>query len=183
MRHLGGSYLDNPDTNTFVPDVWKRLAEDHQLRTMISVGCGVGWDIEWWSKHYETAMGVEGDPDALARARTPNVLWHDYVLGPLAPHVRYDLGWCAEFVEHVEAAFMANWMATLQACRMVVITFATPGQGGYHHVNEQPEAYWLERFAEYGFEPMPEVTRWMRATDAGGAWGRRTLTAFRNTAT
>lgn len=189
MRHLGGSYLDNPDTNTFVPDVWQRLRVDYGLYSFLSVGCGVGWDVEWWQKQAATtgfglphirAIGVEGDPEAFRKRRVDSLIWHDYTLGPWAPVEKYDLGWCAEFVEHVEACFIPNWMATLKACGLVVMTFATPGQGGYHHVNEQPEGYWLDQFDKYGFEYLPEVTRWMRATDGGGAWGRRTLTAFRN---
>ena len=64
---------------------------------------------------------------------------------------------------------------------MVAMTFATPGQGGHHHVNEQPESYWLAKFAAAGFEHVPEETAKMRATDKGAAWGRRTLTFFRNT--
>jgi hypothetical protein len=42
-------------------------------------------------------------------------------------------------------------MTTLTQGSIVVITHATPGQGGYHHVNEQPAEYWVEQFARYQF--------------------------------
>jgi hypothetical protein len=92
----------------------------------------------------------------------------------------YDLAWCAEFVEHVEQQHMANWMATLQRCRYVCMTFAVPGQHGHHHVNEQPEEYWLDRFHQAGFDHLADESASLRATADDEAWGRTTLTFFRN---
>ncbi len=39
-----------------------------------------------------------------------------------------------------------------------MITHATPGQGGYHHVNEQSVTYWLKNLKKAGFKLEPEVT-------------------------
>lgn len=179
--HLGGGRLDQPDDHTFMPDIWERLVDDYKISSVIDVGCGGGWTTKWFADHGVRAVGVEADPAALrvAQAQGVRLLPHDYTQGPLVPDDEFDLGWCAEFVEHVEDAFVDNWLATMKRCRFVCMTFATPGQGGYHHVNERPETYWLERFAAAGFEHVPEETARMRATDRGSPWGRRTLTFFR----
>lgn len=178
--HLGGSYIDHPDFNTWLPDIWECLILDYQIRSVLDLGCGAGFSTAWFQARVGRVLGVEGDPAALRARRCDPIVAHDFAEGPFVPVDVYDLAWCAEFVEHVEARFMANWMATLQRCRYVCMTFARPGQGGHHHVNEQNEDYWLDRFKTAGFEHLPEETASMRATASGEAWGRPTLTLFRN---
>jgi hypothetical protein len=43
-------------------------------------------------------------------------------------------------------------MDSFQKAKYVIATHAFPGQGGHHHVNEQPYSYWVQKFAEYGFK-------------------------------
>jgi SAM-dependent methyltransferase len=179
--HLGGAHHDKPDFNTWMPDVWEHLVLAYQVRSVLDVGCGVGFSTSWFLGRGLRALGVEGDPAALAARRCDPIVAHDFAAGPFLPRDTYDLGWCAEFVEHVEARYRANWLAALQRCRYACITFATPGQGGHHHVNEQPESYWLETFRGAGFDHLADETARLRSTCRGGeSWGRPTLTFFRN---
>lgn len=180
--HLGGSYVTVPDQNTWMPDVWSRLIDDYSVQSVIDLGCGAGWSTEWFAARVAHVLGVEGDPAALQARRCDSIVAHDYTLGPLTTSEGYDLCWCAEFVEHVEARFEKNWLATMLRCRYVCMTFAVPGQGGHHHVNEQPESYWLRRFNEAGFEHVVTETERLRATSRGEPWGRPTLTFFQNRA-
>jgi hypothetical protein len=60
------------------------------------------------------------------------------------------------------------------------MTHATPGQGGYHHVNEQPSGYWIEKMREAGFTHLERDSQWMQATGPDTHYGRRTLMLFRN---
>lgn len=179
--HLGGSYLDVPDTNTYCPDVWQYLADKYLIDTMVDVGCGAGWNTEWWHSRGFHAVGIEGWPDAIAKIRLPmeRVIVHDYTKGPL-PIPRTDFGWCSEFVEHVEEQFIGNWMATAACCRYFCMTFATPGQTGFHHVCERTFAFWVEQFEKNQFKLNLVETDYLRSTDQGGAWGRKTLSFFRN---
>jgi SAM-dependent methyltransferase len=178
--HLGGSHIDKPDFYTWLPDIWARLILDYGIESVLDLGCGAGWSTEWFSKRCKRVLGIEGDPTALALRRCDPIIQHDFTQGPFIPRSHYDLGWVAEFVEHVEAKYMVNWMATLQRCQYVAMTFAVPGQGGHHHVNEQLEPYWQARFKQAGFEHVPEETARMRATASSETWGRPTLTFFRN---
>lgn len=178
--HLGGCSIDTPDPYTWMPDVWQRLISDYHLESVLDLGCGAGWVAAWFAERVPRVLGLEGWPAAIAARRIDPMVTHDFTVSAWKPIASYDLGWCSEFVEHIEAAFMPNWMASLKKCRYVCMTFATPGQGGYHHVNEQPEGYWIDHFREYGFDHVPEETAKLRATANGEPWGRRTLTFFKN---
>jgi SAM-dependent methyltransferase len=183
-EHLGGAILeDGGDRDTWMPDVWERLITDYAIRSVVDVGCGAGFSTRWFEERIGCAnvLGVEGDPAAFDKRRSERIVLHDYTLGPFDPGHDFDLGWTSEFVEHVDARYVANWMASLRRCRFVCMTFAVPGQGGYHHVNEQPEEYWLEKFAAAGFEHVPKETARLRATSSGQVYGRPTLTFFRRT--
>ena len=56
---------------------------------------------------------------------------------------------CSEHIEHVD-----NYVETLSVnCgRILVMTHALPGQGGYHHVNEQLDDYWIKKITAKGFK-------------------------------
>lgn len=182
-HHLGGAILigEVGDANTWLPDIWQSLIERYGVKSVLDVGCGAGNSTRWFEDHGCIALGIEGDLPTFAARKTDSIVLHDFQRGEVSGLGAFDLGWCAEFVEHVEERYMAHWMAALGHCRFVAMTFAVPGQGGYHHVNEQPESYWIERFARFGFEIDREETTRMRATSRGEAWGRPTLTFFRNT--
>lgn len=178
--HLGGSHITQVDFYTWLPDIWERLIVDYAIKSVIDVGCGAGFSTKWFQDRVGKALGIEGDPAALAARQCDAIVAHDYTLGPFVPLDLYDLGWTAEFVEHVEEQYIDNWMATLKRCKFVCMTWARPGQGGHHHVTEREESFWLERFWSGGFIHIPEETARMRATSKGEPWGRPTLTFFRN---
>ncbi len=178
--HLGGTALVG-DPMTFMPDVWEALIEKYDLNSMLDIGCGVGKNARWFHDRGLTAHGVEGFPEYLRHTVLPEgaTFAHDYTTGPFVPAREYDLGWSSEFVEHVEAQYVPNFMATFDKCRFVCLTHATPGQGGYHHVNEQPSAYWIEKMAHARFEHLAYDSAWMQATGPDTHYGRRTLMLFR----
>jgi SAM-dependent methyltransferase len=178
--HLGGSHVTQPDMCTFMPDVWGYLIAKFHIDSVLDVGCGGGFSTKWFIDNGLSALGIEGDPAALAARKCDPVLAHDFAAGPIRLVGTYDLGWAAEFLEHVEERFMPNWMAALQRCRRVVVTHALPGQGGHHHVNEQTTDYWIGKFGLFGFKHVPVETAALRATHKGEPWGRNTLTFFEN---
>jgi FkbM family methyltransferase len=165
-------------------DVWERLVTQYDLCSVLDIGCGEGNHTRWWHERGLYVLGVDGFPAYITHAVERNGLpaaqmtLHDFTKGPFVPDETFDLAWSSEFVEHVEAQFVPNFMASFRRARHVCLTFATPGQGGWHHVNEQLEAYWIERFAEAGFDLDRPETEAMRDTGRNTAYGRRTLTWF-----
>lgn len=71
---------------------------------------------------------------------------------PETTHRRWPLTLCLEMAEHVSPASGDRLVGDL--CRVaecVLWSAAIPGQGGDGHVNEQPPAYWNDRFNRHGW--------------------------------
>lgn len=155
--HLGTTWIDVP--------VLEYLIDRYNVRRMIDVGCGPGGMIDIARMRGVQAWGIDGDP-AIEHER---VITHDYATGPLPMRIAplaIDLIWCVEFVEHVETKYQPNYLATFDSGRVVFLTAAYPGQGGHHHVNEQPEGYWIDLLRLRGWQLDEEATRWVRAHGA-----------------
>lgn len=78
-----------------------------------------------------------------------------------------DLVHCQEFVEHIEEAFVENIINSFKCGQYVCMTHAFPGQGGYHHVNEQPTDYWISLLERNGFSLLIEDSNRVRALAKG----------------
>jgi cyclopropane fatty-acyl-phospholipid synthase-like methyltransferase len=143
-----------------------------RFKTMIDVGCGPGGMVELARKHDVKAIGIDGDPAVIKTG----IIKHDYTLGKLpALPGNFEFAWSVEFLEHVEAQYLPNIMDTFQRVKYVFCTHALPGEtGGHHHVNLQPEEYWIQVFSDYGFkyhQPITEVAR-RESTMAKGFVGK-----------
>ncbi|WP_413483455.1 hypothetical protein [Morganella psychrotolerans] len=65
-------------------------------------------------------------------------------------------------VEHIDEMYLDHLLNSFACGRVLVMTHAFPGQGGHHHVNEQPPEYWIEQLKRYNFELLSEDTRRIR---------------------
>lgn len=178
-EHLGGAY-ECGDGNTWMPDCWGYLIVKYDIRSMLDIGCGFGHAMKWFSDFLVGARGIEGWDEAVEKNLMRGlVIKHDFTTGPVVLDREYDLAWSAEFLEHVEEKFIPNYMAAFQRCKRAVITHGEPGQHGHHHVNCQPDNYWVDVFAKWGFLHDTVETAVLRSTDRWRAgWGRRTLMLF-----
>lgn len=75
---------------------------------------------------------------------------------------RVDLVHCQEVVEHIEEMFVDHLLNSFACGRILVMTHALPGQGGYHHVNLQPPEYWIDNLKRYNFEFLATDTHRIR---------------------
>jgi hypothetical protein len=64
---------------------------------------------------------------------------------------KVDLVHCQEVVEHIDEKFLENLLMSLSCGKILLMTHALPGQGGYHHVNLQPAEYWISNLLRYNF--------------------------------
>lgn len=179
-EHLGGAYACG-DSNTFMPDVWGYLMLRYRIESVLDVGCGYGHSMKWFSDMRLAVTGVEGWRDALDGHLLPGMtIAHDYTLGP-APlaNATFDMGWSAEFLEHVDEQFIPHYMQDFKRCRLIVVTHAEPGQNGHHHVTLHDDKWWVDMFARHGFQFDPCESALLRLTDRWkSGWGRRTLMVF-----
>ena len=178
--HLGGCQF--PDPWLFVPDIWADMVERFSVSSVLDVGCGPGYATKWFSDNGCRAVGIEGWQEAISKSPVPElIIKHDYTTGPIELGQRFDLCWCAEFVEHVEAKYSEHFIASFAACRVVTMTHAVPGQGGYHHVNEQPEDYWIDALVKYGLVLDGYSTAHYRSMRHNVPYGINHLLIFNNT--
>lgn len=126
------------------------------IKSMVDIGCGRACVVQDAVDHGLDALGIDGDPGDLhdeynfTRPDVPFLL-HDFTEGPAPVDREFDLAWTVEFLEHVDEKYMDNYMDTIKKCKYVICTFARPGDGGHHHVNEQEPQYWIDKFDSYGF--------------------------------
>lgn len=162
-EHLGG-HLNrvHTDRSTLV-----YLKNKYNIKSMLDVGCGPGDMVQIARDKGLIAKGIDGDYTLRGdwSDKSVDVLLHDFTEG--VPNVgEYDLCWSVEFLEHVYEEFLPNIMETYKKCNYVVCTAAPPGWDGHHHVNCQPQEYWVEKFSEYGFTLNEEDTAYIRENSA-----------------
>jgi SAM-dependent methyltransferase len=70
----------------------------------------------------------------------------------------FDLAMSIEVAEHLpEARAEGFCQALVNAADYILFSAATPGQGGFLHINEQPLHYWVEKFWRRGYVPLDPV--------------------------
>jgi len=179
-EHLGGCIIES-DIRTWAPQVWDKLIEVYNLKTMIDVGCGSGHSTKYFINKGIESVGVEAYMPAIEASEVKeNIIIHDYVESEFIPDKEYDLALCCEFVEHVEEQYCHNFMETFSKCKIVAMTHAVPGQPGFHHVNCQPAEYWIDKFNEKGFSYNEEFSVLLRGLlpETNGMFVKNTLMVF-----
>ncbi len=130
------------------------LVRQFRPRTAVDVGCGPGMVVRRLRELGVSALGYDGSRHALAYAAAevrPALELADIV--ELRPNDlgRPSLVICTEVAEHLEEKHAAGLVALLSsAMAPIVFTAAPPGQDGHHHVNCQPQPYWLRLFNAHG---------------------------------
>lgn len=75
-----------------------------------------------------------------------------------------DLAICCEVAEHLPEASADRLVANLAAGPgLLLFSAATPGQGGFEHLNEQENEYWTKKFEQHGFGLDEQMTLQLRA--------------------
>jgi hypothetical protein len=124
-------------------------------QSVVDFGCGQGvWLGAWQAAGVKEVQGVDGDYVDRTALRVPETRFLATDLQqPIDLKRRFDLVECLEVAEHIPESASLTLLNTL--CRhgdVLLFSAAPPGQGGEHHVNEQPYAWWRDRMAAQGFE-------------------------------
>ena len=156
-KHLGGhfniTHLDDGALN------W--LIKDFNVKSFLDIGCGPGGMVNLAKQKGLKVRGVDGDY-TLQRDCSADFIIHDYTKGSCGLKETFDVCWSVEFVEHVHEDYLPNFSQDFTLAKYVVLTYAPPGWPGHHHVNCQPEDYWIQKFGEYGLMYNKEYTKELR---------------------
>jgi len=148
--HLGGHFNF---TSMFMEEL-DFLKTKYNIKSMLDIGCGLGGMTEFANFIDIYALGIDGDKTV---GEKPYIKFHDFNDGIMPLDEKFDLVYSIEFLEHVYERYMPNYMDLFQKGNYIIVSAATPGQGGHHHVNEQHYDYWIEKFDQYGFTYQPDV--------------------------
>ena len=172
-----GLRVEHGDPATWTPGLWRWAFDELNVRSVMDVGCGEGHCAAYFEQLGCDVVGVDGS----FQAKRDTVIVgkhvvHDFQDGTYRPDRAFDLVWSCEFVEHVEERYSANFLKTFAfSQRYVMMTFAPPGQPGWHHVNCQPREYWVDRLAALGFRLDEERTEISRKLAGAGHYASKGL--------
>jgi SAM-dependent methyltransferase len=156
--HVGGN-VKVGDPFTFAPHAWNYLIERFALRSVLDLGSGSGYSAQYFNNAGMKVLAVDGLKENCLNAVYPTLhldLTENKVL------TKVDLVHCQEVVEHIEEKYIENLLCSMACGDFILMTNALPGQGGHHHVNEQPTEYWVEKLKKYGYVVLVEDTNRVR---------------------
>ena len=176
-----GLRVDHGDPETWTPALWRWGVERLGIRSVLDVGCGEAHAAQYFRELGCEVCAVDGSKQAKRDSRVPDAhVIHDFASGPWTPDRSFDLLWSCEFVEHVESRYEENFLATFEAAKYVMMTYASPGQPGWHHVNCQTAAYWAYRMHQHRFVLNDGLTAESRRVSDARHYRNRGLVFERN---
>jgi hypothetical protein len=148
--------------------------------TMLDVGGGNGVWARVWEDNGAKATLVDGD--YVQAPLVDDFQAHD-LSKPLDLGRRFDLVQSLEVAEHLPEASARDFVASLvRHADVVLFSAAVPGQGGEHHVNEQPPEYWRALFGEQGYDCFDFLRQRLRGRGDVKPWYRYNTLMYANEA-
>jgi len=164
------------------------IVRDLRPSTVLDVGCGSGGLMLALAQRGVSVSGLEYSEAGIAKCRERGLkvsrfdIEHDLA----ETGWRADLAISTEVAEHLPETAADRFVSLL--CSLsdtIVMTAATPGQGGTDHINEQPHEYWIQKLQQRGFNLDRSATaRWREGWSAANVAGcfAQNVMLFRRTA-
>ena len=169
--HLGGNMNGGDSSTDFATDLFPWLIKTFNIKSLIDVGCAQGHALHSFKAlGVEKLLGIEGLKYNADHCKVPVVV-HDLTKGPVVVE-GYEFVWCSDVAEHIEEQYVDNLLTTLANGKWLAMAQGDSGMthSGWHHVNNKPESYWIEKLKTVGFETDEELTRQARAQSTRGIW-------------
>lgn len=180
LGHLGGNVIGG-DPNTYYPDLWKFLISEYKVKSVLDIGCGEGYSLNFFKENGVFTFGIDGAESnifkCLSMGHSGSII--DLSKQSFCSPFLFDLGWCCEVVEHVEEKFVLNIINSFKNCKILCMTHALPNQGGYHHVNCKNWDYWVDLMHSNGFQLLKNESKKSRKFYPKSYWGKTGL-IFKN---
>lgn len=176
-----GLNVEHGSPHSWNPELWRWTVTELGVRSVLDVGCGEGHAAGYFRDLGCEVLGVDGSVQAKRDSVIPDQhVIHDFVTGTFTPNRTFDLVWSCEFVEHVEEKYAHNFLDLFSySTRYLFLTYAPPGQGGWHHVNCQPASYWINKIEPLGFVLEPGLTNRSREIAGHGHYHEKGLAFVR----
>jgi len=161
------------------------ICERFKPSSVVDVGCGVGAFLKiFHNLGVEKILGLDGDyvPREKLLMRQEEFRPTD-LSKPFSLDRRYDLVMCLEVGEHLDAPVADSFVQSLcQLGDVIVFSAAIPLQMGDHHVNEQWQSYWVEKFMKLGYQPFDIIRPLIWANSNIEVFYKQNMLVFANAA-
>lgn len=175
LQSMGLGESSSHSARVVVPLLIQRFAP----RKVVDVGCGSG---AWLAEFARAGCAIVGY-DAQFRprhSRIPREAFHACDLArKIEPLEKADLALCLEVAEHLPGSEAERLVSEL--CSMApVVVFAAgiPLQGGMHHVNEQWQSWWANKFKAHGYEAYDDIRCAIWTDERIDSWYRQDLLVY-----
>lgn len=120
--------------------------------SVIDVGCGIGEYVQYFNEEMNIqADGIEGSEASRPYLMSEKIAILDMRVKQNV-RLRSDLVVCFEVLEHIEAEYSDIFIENLtRLSDQILVSAAPPGAGGHHHVNCQPQKYWINKFMKFNY--------------------------------
>lgn len=130
------------------------VADLYDPDSVIDFGAGAG---RFLIPFHEAGIGIRGlerNRKAIETSPLPEEVFDIHDLSdPFESDRQYDVALCMEVLEHLpESALGTTIDSIASSCDVAIVTAATPGQGGVHHVNERELDEWIQLFEARGMD-------------------------------
>ena len=123
------------------------------IDSVADFGCGQGGWLSVWRSSGAEVMGVDGPYIDRRKLMIDAAEFRTADLSrPIDLGRRFDLVQSLEVAEHLPRHRASDFVDMLTAHGpLVLFSAAVPGQGGEHHINEQPLEYWRRKFGDRNY--------------------------------
>lgn len=155
------------------------LLRGRSIGSVLDLGCGPGRYVEALVDAGIDAHGIDGNDEAFAASCRQRLRAAD-LTEPLDETAR-EAVLSLEVGEHIPPELAAAYLDNLTgaATNLIVLSWAVPGQGGFGHVNERPNAWVKEQMQSRGWVYNGEASRRLRAASTL-SWFKNTIMVFNN---
>ena len=123
-------------------------------QSVVDVGCGMGQFLEkFYTSGIVDITGIDGEWVSKKDLYFNHKFFFQHNLETeLVFNRKFDLVICLEVAEHLAVTAADILVDNLTSLGdTIIFSAAVPGQGGQNHINEQPFAYWIEKFNAKGY--------------------------------
>lgn len=165
------------DEKIIMPLIMQWISPD----SIVDFGCGGGlWlDEAVRQKIQIDILGIDGSY-AKKSIRIPEEKFMAADLRyPIILKRKYDLAISTEVAEHLEEQYADTLVDSIaRAADQILFSAAVPGQHGTHHINEQWQSYWIDKFEKRGYYCDYSVRNYFWDDERINSWRRQNLLFF-----
>ncbi len=164
-------------THVFDEPLSTALCRVFAHKSVVDLGCGPGRYVRAFRQYGISCDGFDGNPHTLELSG--GICQVMDLAMPQYPQNTYDWVLSLEVGEHIPMEFMETYMDNLDryARSGIILSWATPGQGGDGHVNNQSNNFIEQKMANRGFSRRKDVEDSLRKA-AEQPWFKSTIMVY-----